>query len=65
MDTRAKSKYDLIEKVISNLKRGDIVLLHDHISVTADALEDIIEHINNKKIDIELLSKVINKEPYV
>ena len=65
MDTRAKSKYDLIEKVISNLKRGDIVLLHDHLSVTADALEDIIEHINNKKIDIEPLSRVINKKPYV
>ena len=65
MDTKAKSKYQLIDKVISNLKRGDIVLLHDSRAVTADALEDIIEHIFTKKLEIEPLSKVINKEPYV
>ena len=64
LDTRAKTKYQVIDKVISNLKRGDIVLLHDHLSVTADALEDIIEHINTKGIEIEPLSKVINMEPY-
>jgi len=65
MDTKARSKYKLIDTVISKLKRGDIVLLHDSLSVTADALEDIIEHIATKRIDIEPLSKVINKEPYV
>lgn len=64
LDTRAKNKYQLIEKVISTLKRGDIVLLHDRLLITAEALEDIIEHIHSKKIDIELLSKIINKEPY-
>lgn len=65
MDTRATSKYKLIDTVISKLKRGDIVLLHDNLTVTAAALEDIIEHIVTKRIDIEPLSKVINKEPYV
>lgn len=63
-DTRAKSKYEVIDKVISKLKKGDIILFHDHLSVTSDALEDIIEHINTKKIDIEPLAKAINHEPY-
>lgn len=63
-DTRAKNKYQLIEKVISNLKRRDIVLLHDNRAVTADALEDLIEHCFNKNIDIQPLSIIINKEPY-
>lgn len=63
-DTRAKNKYQLIEKVISNLKRRDIVLLHDNRAVTADALEDLIEHCFNKNIEIQPLSVIINKEPY-
>ncbi|TKT90934.1 polysaccharide deacetylase family protein [Dyadobacter frigoris] len=63
-DTRAKNKYQLIEKVISNLKRRDIVLLHDNRAVTADALEDLIEHCFNKNIEIQPLSIIINKEPY-
>lgn len=63
-DTRAKNKYQLIEKVISNLKRRDIVLLHDNRAVTADALEDLIEHCFNKNIEIQALSVIINKEPY-
>jgi peptidoglycan/xylan/chitin deacetylase (PgdA/CDA1 family) len=63
-DTRAKNKYQLIEKVISNLRRRDIVLLHDNRAVTADALEDLIEHCFNKNIEIQPLSVIINKEPY-
>jgi peptidoglycan/xylan/chitin deacetylase (PgdA/CDA1 family) len=64
MDTTADNKYQLIDSVISQLKRSDIVLLHDRLAVTAEALEDIIEHISNKRLTIEPLSKVINKEPY-
>ncbi|WP_159471671.1 polysaccharide deacetylase family protein [Dyadobacter sp. 3J3] len=63
-DTKAKNKYQLIEKVISKLKRRDIVLLHDNRAVTADALEDLIEHCFNKNIEIQPLSVIINKEPY-
>lgn len=65
MDTRAKSKYALIDTVISKLKKGDIVLLHDRLAVTAEALPDIIEHINTKKLAIEPLSVVISKNAYV
>jgi peptidoglycan/xylan/chitin deacetylase (PgdA/CDA1 family) len=65
MDTQAKNKYQLIDKVISKLKRGDIVLLHDHLPVTASALTDIIEHCKNKRLYPESLPRVINLEPYV
>lgn len=63
-DTRAKNKYQLIQNVISKLQKRDIVLLHDHLPVTADALEDLIEHCRSKKIDIQPLPLIINKEPY-
>jgi len=63
-DTRAKNKYQLIEKVISKLQRRDIVLLHDNRTVTADALEDLIEHCFNKNIEIQPLATIINKKPY-
>ena len=63
-DTRAKNKYQLIQNVISKLQKRDIVLLHDHLSVTVDALEDLIEHCRSKNIDIQPLPLLINKEPY-
>jgi peptidoglycan-N-acetylglucosamine deacetylase len=64
-DTRAKNKYQLIDKVISNLRTRDIVLLHDNIPVTVSALEDIVEHCKNKRLPLHTLSKIINREPYV
>lgn len=63
-DTRAKNKYQLIQNVISKLQKRDIVLLHDHLPVTADALEDLIEHCRSKNIDIQPLPLIINKDPY-
>ena len=65
MDTTTKSKNKLIDRVISKLKHGDIVLLHDHLPVTADALEELIGQIIERDIIIQPLSKVINKEHYV
>lgn len=63
-DTRAKNKYQLIQQVIPKLQKRDIILLHDNLSVTADALEDLIEHCRSKNIDIRPLPEIINKEPY-
>lgn len=63
-DTRAKNKYQLIERIVVSLKKSDIILLHDNLTVTAEALEDIIEHCRNKKLDIQPLPGNINLEPY-
>jgi len=64
MDTRAKNKYQLIQKIISTLKPKDIVLLHDHLPLTADTLPDIIGHCREMGIKIEPLPRLIGKEPY-
>lgn len=64
MDTRAKNKYQLIRKIISKLKAKDIVLLHDHLPLTADTLPDIIGHCREMGIKIEPLPRLIGKEPY-
>jgi peptidoglycan/xylan/chitin deacetylase (PgdA/CDA1 family) len=64
LDTRAKSKYQIINKVISGLKTKDIILLHDNLEVTADSLADVIEHCLHKGLKIVPLSQLIQKEPY-
>lgn len=64
MDTQAQNKYQVIDKVMSKLKKGNIVLLHDHMPVTVAALEDIIEHCKNKRFHLEPLSDVISQDPY-
>lgn len=64
MDTRAKNKYQLINTIISKLKPKDIVLLHDHLSLTADTLPDMIGHCREMGIKIEPLPRLIGKEPY-
>lgn len=64
MDTRAKNKYQLIQKIISKLKPRDIVLFHDRLPLTADSLSDIIGHCREMGIQIEPLPRLIGKEPY-
>jgi peptidoglycan/xylan/chitin deacetylase (PgdA/CDA1 family) len=63
-DTKASNKYQIINKIISKLQSRDIVLLHDNLRVTADSLEDVIEHCLQKGVKIESLSRLIQKEPY-
>ncbi|MCF0062253.1 polysaccharide deacetylase family protein [Dyadobacter chenwenxiniae] len=64
LDTKARNKYEIINRVISAVNAKDIILLHDNRKVTADSLEDLIEHCLQKGIKIEPLSKLIQKEPY-
>ncbi|TLV03554.1 polysaccharide deacetylase family protein [Dyadobacter luticola] len=64
LDTRANNKYQIINKIISELNARDIILLHDHLQVTADSLADIIEHCQQKGHKIVPLHQLIQKEPY-
>lgn len=64
LDTKAKTKYQLIDRVLTNITRKDIVLLHDNQRVTLDALEDIIEHFKQKGLKMESLPEVIDIRPY-
>lgn len=65
LDTKAKNKYELINRVLSKLQAKDIILLHDDRKITAESLPDLIEHCLQKGIKIETLSRLIQKEPYV
>ena len=44
MDTVAKSKEQLLEKLISKTKAQDIILLHDRCEVTLSALTEYIDY---------------------
>ncbi|PWJ58566.1 peptidoglycan/xylan/chitin deacetylase (PgdA/CDA1 family) [Dyadobacter jejuensis] len=65
LDTQAKNKYALIERILVKIKKKDIILLHDDRAVTADAIDDIVAHCEQKKIAIETLDWVTKTSPYV
>lgn len=49
LDTRAKNKEVIISKIRKKLKPHQIVLLHDNLAPTVDALEDILNHIHEQQ----------------
>lgn len=51
MDTVMKEASQLAEKVGNSVKGGDIILLHDTRSVTAEALPEIIRQIKGKRLN--------------
>ncbi len=65
LDTQAKSKYELIQKILAEIKKKDIILLHDNQEVTFEALDDIIEHSRSKNLPVETLDWVTKTKPYV
>lgn len=42
MDTVAKDKQQLLNKILTKVKAGDIILLHDRCAITADILPELI-----------------------
>lgn len=49
-DTTSTSKEQLIEKVKSKIKGGDIILMHENAPYTVESLEEIINVINEKNL---------------
>ncbi len=64
-DTTCKSKDALIKKTLSNLKNGDVILLHDWAPYTIAALPDIIQGIRNQGFEILRVDELLNKPAYV
>ena len=52
------------ERIIRNIKNGDIVLIHDNRKGSDILLESVIEGIKKKGIEIMPLNKLINKNAY-
>ena len=51
-DTQLKSPTPLIKKIKANLKSNSIILLHDRLEVTQNALPDIINTIQEQGFDL-------------
>ena len=64
MDTSTKLEQKLVSKIESNLKSGDIILLHDTIELTVMSLQKIIDIIKNKGFEIIRLDKLLNIKAY-
>lgn len=50
-DTMSKSKEQLVQTVLSKVKAGDIILLHDWGTYTVDALPEIIDGVRGKGLE--------------
>lgn len=48
LDTIMRSKKRLVHRVVKKTRAGSIILLHDRLNITTDALSDIIDGIHNK-----------------
>ncbi len=64
MDTSTKLEQKLVSKIESNLKSGDIILLHDTVELTVMSLQKIIDVIKNKGFEIIRLDKLLNIKAY-
>jgi len=64
LDTVAKDPEALKQRVLSRLKPGAILLLHDHCQVTQDMLPSLILEVRAKGYEWVRLDKLLNLEPY-
>lgn len=55
-DTLAKNRENLIQKLLSKIDKGDIVLLHDDRAITASILDEFIEKTKAKGLTFQPLS---------
>ncbi len=63
-DTMIDDKQKLVHKIISQIKAGDIILLHDTQNVTVSALEDIINKVRLKGYTFVRLDHLLNIKAY-
>lgn len=52
-DTMSKSKVQLVHTVLSKVKAGDIILLHDWGTYTVEALPEIIDKVRGKGLEFD------------
>jgi peptidoglycan-N-acetylglucosamine deacetylase len=63
-DTVIKNRQRLLNRIISGLKPGAILLLHDSSETTVSVLPDLLKAIREKGYEIARLDKMINQKPY-
>ncbi|MDC9723560.1 MAG: polysaccharide deacetylase family protein [Urechidicola sp.] len=63
-DTVAKNSEGVFKKISTNLKKGDIVLLHDTSELTVEILEKLLEHLKTKNMNSVTLSTLFIIDSY-
>ena len=63
-DTVIHNENRLLKKIISSLKPGAILLLHDTQEITVQILPRLLQGIREKGYRVERLDKLINLKPY-
>lgn len=63
-DTMINDGQKLVQKILSQIKAGDVILLHDTQNVTVNALEDIINKVRLKGYTFVRLDHLLNINAY-
>ncbi len=63
-DTTIKDKQKLLSRIITKVKPGDIILLHDSMEITATILPELIQQLMSKGYKIGRLDKMLNINAY-
>lgn len=64
LDTVAKNRKALWNRITKNLSAGDIVLFHDYPELTLSLLPEYIDHIRKSGLKIVRLDELIGVKPY-
>lgn len=64
LDTIAKSRKALWNRITQNLSAGDIVLFHDYPELTIELLPEYIDHIRKSGLKIVRLDELTGLKPY-
>lgn len=65
LDTVAKNEAELINRVLSQLQPGAVILLHDTCKITAGILPELISRIKEQGYRFERIDKMLNLPAYV
>jgi peptidoglycan/xylan/chitin deacetylase (PgdA/CDA1 family) len=63
-DTVIENRHRLLNKILSALKPGAILLLHDTSETTLSILPELLDNIRQKDYQIVRLDKLVNLSPY-
>ncbi len=63
-DTSIKDKQKLLSRIMTRIKPGDIILLHDSMEITAAILPELIQQLTGKGYKIAPLDKMLNIDAY-
>lgn len=65
LDTRSDSVEKITDRVLSQIKGGEIILLHDTFLKTREVLENILNYCQNQNVEIVPLDKMLAEKAYV